>query len=135
MTAYDLERYLTVRRAYGASLGPDGRLAFLLDTTGVPQVWTLDEPQGWPTQRTFYDESVSFATFSPTRPELVFGMDEGGNERLQLFRLDADGAITPLTAMPEAKHRWGGWSSDGDQFAFASNRPSGASLRATPSAA
>ena len=122
MTAYDLERYLTVRRAYGASLGPDGRLAFLLDTTGVPQVWTLDEPQGWPTQRTFYDESVSFATYSPTRPELVFGMDEGGNERLQLFRLDADGAITPLTAMPEAKHRWGGWSSDGDRFAFASNR-------------
>ena len=122
MTAYDLERYLTVRRAYGASLGPDGRLAFLLDTTGVPQVWTLDEPQGWPTQRTFYDESVSFATFSPTRPELVFGMDEGGNERMQLFRLDADGAITPLTALPEAKHRWGGWSSDGDQFAFASNR-------------
>jgi dipeptidyl aminopeptidase/acylaminoacyl peptidase len=122
VTAYDLERYLTVRRAYGASLGPDGRLAFLLDTTGVPQVWTLDEPQGWPTQRTFYDESVSFATFSPTRPELVFGMDEGGNERMQLFRLDADGAITPLTALPEAKHRWGGWSSDGDQFAFASNR-------------
>jgi dipeptidyl aminopeptidase/acylaminoacyl peptidase len=122
VTAYDLERYLTVRRAYGASLGPDGRLAFLLDTTGVPQVWTLDEPQGWPTQRTFYDESVSFATFSPTRPELVFGMDEGGNERMQLFRLNADGAITPLTAMPEAKHRWGGWSSDGDQFAFASNR-------------
>ena len=45
---YDLERYLTVRRAYGASLGPEGTLAFLLDTTGVPQIWTLTEPQGWP---------------------------------------------------------------------------------------
>jgi len=122
VTAYDLERYLTVRRAYGASLGPEGRLAFLLDTTGVPQVWTLEEPQAWPTQRTFSEESVSFATFSPTRSELAFGMDEGGNERMQLFRLDADGSITPLTAMPDAKHRWGGWSSDGDRFAFASNR-------------
>ncbi len=41
-------------------------------------------------------------------------MDDGGNERQQLFRLDGDGeTVTPLTAMPDAKHRWGGWSSDG----------------------
>jgi dipeptidyl aminopeptidase/acylaminoacyl peptidase len=119
---YDLERYLTVRSAYGGSLGPDGTLAFLLDTTGVGQIWTLDGPGGWPTQRTFYDEPVSFASFSPERWELVFGMDEGGNERMQLLRLDEDGTITSLTEMPEAKHRWGGWSHDGEQFAFASNR-------------
>ncbi|MFC7134195.1 MULTISPECIES: S9 family peptidase [Salinibaculum] len=119
---YDLERYLTVRSAYGATLGPGGEFAFLLDTTGVPQLWTVDEPGGWPRQRTFYDEPVSFAAYSPERPELVFGMDDGGNERLQLHRLDADGTVTDLTAMPDAKHRWGGWSHDGEQFAFASNR-------------
>ena len=119
---YDLERYLTVRSAYGASLGPNGRLAFLHDATGVGQVYTLDEPGEWPTQRTFYDEPVSFVSYSPERPELLFGMDEGGNERMQLFRLDDDGRITNLTAMPEAKHRWGGWRADGEQFAFASNR-------------
>ena len=118
----DLERYLNVRSAYGASLGPDGQLAFLLDTTGVAQIWTLDDPGAWPVQRTFYDEPVSFADYSPTRPELVFGMDEGGNERTQLYRLDDDGTVTALTAMPEAKHRWGGWRPDGEAFAFASNR-------------
>ncbi len=121
-SVYDLERYLTVRSAYGATLGPGGEFAFLLDTTGVPQLWTVDEPGGWPRQRTFYDEPVSFAAYSPERPELVFGMDDGGNERLQLHRLDADGTVTDLTAMPDAKHRWGGWSHDGEQFAFASNR-------------
>ena len=119
---YDLERYLTVRRASGATLGPDGTLAFLMDTTGTGQVWTLAEPGGWPTQRTFYDEPVSFASYSPTRPELVFGMDEGGNERLQLYRLADDGTIAALTGLPDAKHRWGGWSHGGDRFAFASNR-------------
>nr|WP_233739834.1 S9 family peptidase [Halovenus carboxidivorans] len=113
---------MTVRAAYGASLGPDGRLAFLLDATGVAQVYTLDEPGAWPVQRTFYDEPVSFVSYAPERPEMVFGMDDGGNERMQLFRLDADGTITELTGMPEAKHRWGGWSSDGERFAFASNR-------------
>jgi dipeptidyl aminopeptidase/acylaminoacyl peptidase len=119
---YDLERYLTVRAAYGAALGTDGTLAFLLDTTGTAQVWTLDEPGTWPVQRTFYDEPVSFVSASPTRPEYVFGMDEGGNERMQLYRLAADGTITDLTRAPDAKHRWGGWSHDGDRFAFASNR-------------
>jgi dipeptidyl aminopeptidase/acylaminoacyl peptidase len=122
MHEYDLERYLTIRNAYGGSLGPDGTLSFLLDTTGTAQVWTLDRPGAWPTQRTFYDEPVSFASFSPEREELVFGMDEGGNERMQLYRLGMDGAVIELTAQPEAKHRWGGWSHDGEQFAFASNR-------------
>ncbi|SER21686.1 S9 family peptidase [Natrinema salaciae] len=124
MSGYDIERYLNVRSAYGASFGPDGeRLSFLMNTTGTPQVWTLDEPRGWPEQRTFYDERVTFASWSPERPELIFGMDEGGNERAQLFRLDAEtGVIEDVTAMPGAKHRWGGWSDDGERFAFASNR-------------
>jgi len=120
---YDLERYLTVRQAYGATLGGPEELAFLYDATGVGQVWTLSEPGAWPEQRTFFDEPVSFVEASPTRGEWVFGMDEGGNERRQLFRLDAaDGRIVPLTDRPAAKHRWGGWDSDGDRFAFAANR-------------
>ncbi|WP_135533550.1 S9 family peptidase [Halostella pelagica] len=122
--SYDIERYLNVRKAYGASFDPEGeRLAFLLDTVGVPQVWTLDEAGAWPEQRTFYDERVTFVSWSPERDELVFGMDEGGDERTQFFRLDAaDGTVSALTETPESKHRWGGWSHDGERFAFASNR-------------
>jgi dipeptidyl aminopeptidase/acylaminoacyl peptidase len=120
---YDFERYLNIRSAYGASFGPEGdRLAFLQDTTGIPQVWSLDESLKWPDQHTFYEERVTFVSFSPERPELILGMDEGGNERQQLFLLSDDGMITPLTDMPEAKHRFGGWSHDGERFAFASNR-------------
>ncbi|WP_311171180.1 S9 family peptidase [Halobellus ordinarius] len=121
---HDIERYLNVRSAYGASVGPDGdRVAFLMDTTGVPQVWTVTDPGGWPEQRTFFDERVTFVSFSPERPEFVFGMDEGGDERGQLFRYNLPtGEITPLTATPEAKHRWGGWSHDGERFAFTANR-------------
>jgi len=122
--AYDIERYLNVRSASGAAFGPDGdRLSFLIDTTGTSQVWSVDEPGEWPQQRTFHDERVTFASFSPERRELIFGMDEGGNERTQLFRLSADGSQElPLTRRPAAKHNWGGWSNDGDRFAFTSNR-------------
>ena len=120
---HDIERFLHVRSAYGASFSPGGdRLAFLMDTTGVPQVWSTDAPGEWPEQRTFFDERVTFVDYSPARDELAFGMDEGGNERQQLFRLSGDGAVTPLSADPAHKHRWGGWQSDGERFAFASNR-------------
>ena len=120
----DIERYLNVRNAGSASMGPEGeRVSFLMDTTGVSQVWTLDAPGSWPEQRTFYEERISFATWSPERDELVFGMDRGGNERVQFFRLAGDGStVDPLTDTPEAKHRWGGWDSTGDRFAFTSNR-------------
>jgi dipeptidyl aminopeptidase/acylaminoacyl peptidase len=121
---FDIERYLNVRSAHGASIGPDGdRLSFLMDTTGVPQVWTLSEPGGWPEQRTFFDDRVTFASWSPERPELIVGRDRGGDEKETLYRLDAiDGTITDLTQHPDAKHWFGGWSPDGDRFAFASNR-------------
>jgi len=112
-----------VRNAGGTDLGPNGRLSFLLNTTGTGQVWSLDEPLGWPEQHTFFEESVSFVDSSPERAEAVFGMDEGGNERAQLYLLNYEsGEITDLTDRPEAKHRWGGWDSEGDRFAFASNR-------------
>jgi len=118
---YDIERYLNVRSAFGAAFRADGTLSFRMDTTGTPQVWTVPEAGAWPTQRTFYDERVTFASPSPERAETVFGMDEGGDERGSLFRLDDDGRVTELTP-PDAKHRWGGWSHDGDRIAFASNR-------------
>ncbi|MFC6726310.1 S9 family peptidase, partial [Halobium palmae] len=108
---YDVERYLNVRSAYGAAFGPSGeRLAFLMDTTGTAQVWSVAGPNRWPEQHTFFDEQVRFLSWSPERPELVFGMDAGGNERAQLHLLDPDrGRITNLTRKPDAKHRWGGW--------------------------
>mgnify|MGYP000117914337 CR=1 FL=1 len=121
--AHDIERYLNVRSAYGASFSVNDNLAFLMDTTGVPQVWTLSEPGGWPEQRTFFDERVTFVSWSPEREEFAFGMDRGGNERQQLFRYDPPtGEITDLTQAPDAKHRWGGWSHDGERIAFTANR-------------
>ncbi|AZH25033.1 S9 family peptidase [Haloplanus aerogenes] len=121
---FDIERYLNVRSAHGVSVGPDGdHLSFLMDTTGVPQVWTLDSPGGWPEQRTFFDDRVTFASWSPERLELIVGRDRGGDEKETLYLLSvSDGSITDLTEHPDAKHWFGGWSPDGERFAFASNR-------------
>jgi dipeptidyl aminopeptidase/acylaminoacyl peptidase len=119
----DIRRYLSARGTRGATIGPDGRLAFRADTTGTMQVWTLEEPRGWPTQRTFYDERVSFVSWSPIGAAIAFGKDAGADEHDQLFRLDTgDGTIEQLTDRPDAIHSWGGWSPSGDRIAFTANR-------------
>jgi dipeptidyl aminopeptidase/acylaminoacyl peptidase len=120
---YDVERYLRIRSAYSPSFLPDGSLVYLNDATGATQAWRLDGPMRWQSQITFGDEPISFAAASPEREEIVYGRDEGGNERTQLFRVGASGEDeAALTDEPEAKHRWGGWAHDGERFAFASNR-------------
>jgi len=121
---YSLQRYLNIRIARGATLAPDGkRIAFLSDITGVSQVWRIDKPQSWPEQLTFYEDRVTFVDWSPTGEVLVFGKDEGGNEREQLYLLTSDGeSVAPLTEQPEVIHRFGDWSRDGQWIAYAANR-------------
>jgi len=133
----DVRRYFAARETIAPTVAPDGRLAFLADTTGTAQVWTVDEPGGWPRQRTFYDERVSFVSWSPggdadaTGPvsgggAIAFGKDAGADEHDQLFVLDpADGSVERLTDRPDAIHTWGGWHPDGERIAFAANRREG----------
>ncbi len=131
---FSIERFLNIRSAHGPSFSPDGRyLAFLSNATGVFQLWHAPIEGGAPAQLTFTSETVSKPQYSPRRSELIFSMDAGGNERTQLYRLlgagdAADRGLgdgwdwTDLTRRPEAVHGFGGWSHDGQQFAFSANR-------------
>jgi dipeptidyl aminopeptidase/acylaminoacyl peptidase len=133
-TLFPIDRYLNIRAASGPSFSPDGRfVSFLTNTTGLAQLWQVPVAGGWPTQLTFTGDSVRGGWYSPTRPELIFAMDRGGNERTQLYRLFGVGMgrdhglgdgweWTDLTGQPDAIHSFGGWSHDGDWFAFSSNR-------------
>ncbi|WP_254862227.1 S9 family peptidase [Halovivax gelatinilyticus] len=117
-----LREYLAAHATRAPSIAPDGRLAFLADTTGTMQVWTVEAPRRWPVQRTAYDNRVSFADWSPDGV-LAFGKDAGADEHDQLFCLDPEtNAIAQLTDDPDAIHLWGGWSPDGDRIAFTANR-------------
>ncbi|HEU4493802.1 MAG TPA: S9 family peptidase [Rubrobacteraceae bacterium] len=125
---YDFARYLKIRGAWGPSWSPDGkRLAFVTEITGVPQVWEVSsEAHGpsWPEQLTFYEEPISSAEYSPIRNKLLFGMDSGGNERMQLFLLEG-GEVTDLTRAPDAIHYSGGFSPDGERVAYTATRRNG----------
>jgi Tol biopolymer transport system component len=127
MVEYDFARYLNIRSAYGSSFTPDGdRIAFLTNVTGVPQIWQVAAEGGWPDQLTFFGDRVSFVEYSPVSEQALLGMDVGGSERTQLYLMAASGEQTiHLTAdAPDTIHSFGGWSRDGSQIAYSSNRRS-----------
>src|SRR4051812_47672860 len=117
-----LERFLNVRNATSPTFSPDGRhVAFISNITGVAQLWQVPVEGGWPTQLTFFNDSVRTANYNPVRHEMVFSMDSGGNERTQLYLLRGSAAdkehglgegwdIVNLTDDPKAIHTLGGWS-------------------------
>jgi dipeptidyl aminopeptidase/acylaminoacyl peptidase len=131
---FPISRYLHVRSATGPAFSPDGRfVAYLCNTTGTPQAWLIPTVGGDPVQLTFGNDAVRSVDFSPTRHELVFSVDAGGNERTQLFHLFGIAGDTAtglgdgwdfadLTRQPRAIHSFGGFSHDGDRIAFAANR-------------
>ncbi len=129
---YSISRYLNVCAAYFPSFTSDGRrIAFLSNTTGIPQVWQvalsaeLNELL-WPDQLTFATDRVMGVWFSPAPGDgsLIYTRDMAGNENAQLFLLSADGATEkPLTEGHEnAMHIFGEWSTNGSQILFAANR-------------
>jgi dipeptidyl aminopeptidase/acylaminoacyl peptidase len=83
-------------------------------------------------QLTFTADSVRGAHYSPRLHQLIYSMDTGGNERTGLYLLRGLGASDhglgdgwasdDLTRQPKAVHLFGGWSHDGEQFAFSANR-------------
>src|SRR5262245_53137763 len=91
----DIRRYLNIRSATSPSFASDGQsVAFLMNATGVPQVWRVGLEGGWPERLTFYDEAVRFVRQAPAGPpdRFVFGMDRGGSERVQLYLATGDGS-------------------------------------------
>lgn len=120
----DIEPYLRVRAAAGASFRRDGgRIIYRSNESGLTQLWMLDVLTGESQQRTFGDDRVMFSQFSPTSNAYAYGTDVGGNERCQMFYVPEDGApAIPLVHDLDVIHSWGQWSPDGQSVAFSSNQ-------------
>ena len=121
---YDYARFVSVRRAYGPSVSPDGRrVAFVADLTGVPQVFAVGPEGGWPERLTFTQERVGAVHCAHGDDRMIVASDVGGDEQIQLYLLSRHGeTMTPLTAHAEASHLFGGWSPDDRSIAYAANR-------------
>lgn len=119
-----IDRYLNIRASTTPAFSPDGkRVAFLTNITGTPQVWMINASGGWPEQMTFYDDRVDFVAWSPDGTGLVFEKAKGGDENAQLYWMSPDGSeIKALTSDTRVRHNFGGWSHDGKQISYSSNK-------------
>ncbi len=118
---YTIARFLNTRSATSPTFSPDGRtVAFLTDITGVAQLWRVPVEGGWPEQLTFTDDRVMQALYAHRSDDIVFAMDNGGDERQQIYRL-RNGDVTEIAVNAAVMHSLGVLSPDDRQVAFSSN--------------
>jgi dipeptidyl aminopeptidase/acylaminoacyl peptidase len=115
----DLRTLLELRQAYPLSWSSDGSwLLVASDLSGTRQLYRLPVGGGDLEQLTSYAEPVDGQLLPDNR--LLLEIDEGGNERTQLY---LDGK--PLVVDPRYIHRTPHVSHDGALLAYATNRRNG----------
>ena len=124
---YSIQDFLEVKAAGSPSFSPDAsKVAYLSTATGTAQVYLTSVDGGDSEQLTDYPDTISFARFSPTEEKIIFGKNEGGNEKMQFYLLDLQSReVTDITKNPDVRHDFGSWSLDGKSICFASTERNG----------
>jgi dipeptidyl aminopeptidase/acylaminoacyl peptidase len=123
----DLRTLLEWRIAVPADFSGDGEsLLVAADLPGTLQLYRVPAAGGALEQLTNFSEPV-WGTFVPGSGRILLEMDEGGNERTQLYLLDAAPGAEPepLVVEPDFIHRTAAVSRDGRLLAYSCNRRTG----------
>jgi dipeptidyl aminopeptidase/acylaminoacyl peptidase len=87
-----IQRYMDIRGAGGGQVTSKGdRMVFTWSVTGVPQVWRLDTPLGFPVQLTAGEDRTELMDISPDDRWLVVSRDAGGEENHGLYLMAIEG--------------------------------------------
>src|SRR5688572_11272671 len=88
-------RQFTATRLFGtAGYSPDGKqIAYVDNTTGQFNLWTMPSGGGLPRQlTTFTDNTVRNLSWSPDSKTIAFNADHDGDEYVQIYLVDAAGS-------------------------------------------
>lgn len=124
-----LRALLALPSALPADVSEDGTVLVESNRTGTMQLYRTRGDGGELEQLTDLAEPV-LGSFVPGAGRIVLEMDEGGNERHQLYLLDPEpgAAPEPLVVEPDFLHVSPVVSSDGTLLAYACNRRNGVDL-------
>jgi dipeptidyl aminopeptidase/acylaminoacyl peptidase len=120
-----ITRILDARGAGTPRLGPDASwLYYTTDLTGTQQLWRIAASGGSPQRLSFECDRVGAYKLSHSGARIAYAADSGGNEKWQIWLMDADGTqARRLTARADRIHHIVGWSpADDALYAFANLR-------------
>jgi dipeptidyl aminopeptidase/acylaminoacyl peptidase len=124
-TELDLRALLELRTALPLDVAEDGTILVGCDLPGSQQLYRISR-DGELEQLTDFREPVA-GRFEHATGRILLEMDASGNERTQLYLLDAEPGAEPepLVHDPEFIHRSPHLSRDGSLLAYATNRRNG----------
>jgi dipeptidyl aminopeptidase/acylaminoacyl peptidase len=122
---YTIDQFFAIRAISGFTVSPDGKtIAYITNTNGMPNIWTLPIGGGWTNQITLEDNAVSSLHYSPKKNDILFSKDNMGDENHLLYMVsDKGGEVKALT--PGHKGAQVGFCSfnkKGNKILFSSNK-------------
>lgn len=118
-------KFFAIRQILGISVSPNGNtVAFITNTDGLPNIWTIPISGGWASQVTLAEDAVKNIYYTPKNNNIVFQSDFSGNENLQLYMVsDKGGDIKYITpSHKDAQVFLSTFSKKGDKILFVSNK-------------
>lgn len=122
---YSISQFFAIRAISGFSVSPDGKtIAYITNTDGMPNVWTIPIDGGWASQITLEENAVSSLHYSPKKNEIIFSSDSMGDENHQLFTVpDKGGEVISLTAGHKGSQvAFCSFNKRGEKILFSSNK-------------
>jgi dipeptidyl aminopeptidase/acylaminoacyl peptidase len=120
-----VSQYFAIRQILSLSVSPDGNtVAYITNTNGLPNIWTIPIKGGWTSQITLEENAVKGLSYSPRKDEILFTSDMNGDENDQLFLISDKGGET-LHLTPEHKGFqvfFVDWDKKGETLLFTSNK-------------
>lgn len=122
-----VEDFVHVETATQASFSEDGStIAFRSNRSGVSQGYLVDsagEAEAAAYQLTDTGGIIYRIEWRPGRNELLYIVDDGGDEQFELHLLDADSGTTrPIAARPHVIHNFGAWCPEGRRVSYGCNQ-------------
>lgn len=104
----------------------DGRHLYIeTNVSGRYNIWRIPAQGGWPVRMTISEERTTVWDPSPDGRWLLYTVDEGGNEKPNLFLMPAQGGrAANVTRTKGVGYRGMQWSKDGRYLTFAADRES-----------
>jgi dipeptidyl aminopeptidase/acylaminoacyl peptidase len=122
---YKVKQFFAIRPIFSISVSPNSKnIAYITNTDGLPNIWSIPINGGWASQVTLHDNAVKTLKYSPKKKEIIFESDVSGDENLQLFLIGEKGGeavcLSPGHRGSQVLHAE--FNKKGNKILFASNK-------------